>query len=87
MEHLLPAGQLYIYKSLCAVQIAAIHTKKIFDALIELRFIVVEEEREIHQVLFLKGRQNIIVQITHHGWFRFQLEDALCNIGADVRIG
>ncbi|EKC74142.1 DNA mismatch repair protein MutS domain protein [human gut metagenome] len=33
LEHLLPAGELYIDKSVCVVQIAAVHTEKAFDAL------------------------------------------------------
>jgi len=41
---LFPTGEFYIQKSVCVVQIAAIHTKKAFDALVELRLIVVEEE-------------------------------------------
>ena len=53
LEHLLPAGELYIYKSVCVVQIAAIHTEKVFDALVKLRFVVVEKEREIYQILLL----------------------------------
>ena len=43
LEHLLPAVELYIYKSVCVVQIAAIHTEKCFDALVELRLIMVQE--------------------------------------------
>lgn len=35
------AGELYIYKSVCVVQIAAIHTEKVFDALVKLRLVVV----------------------------------------------
>ena len=49
LEHLFPAGELYIYKTVCIVQIAAIHTPKAFDALIELWLIMVEEEREIYR--------------------------------------
>ena len=41
LEDLLPAGQFYIYKSVCVVQIAAIHAEKVFDALIKLRLVVV----------------------------------------------
>ena len=41
LEHLFPAGELYIYKTVCIVQIAAIYTKKRFDALVELRLVVV----------------------------------------------
>ena len=44
LEHLLPAGEFYIYKSVCVVQIAAVHTEKVFDALVELRLVVVQEE-------------------------------------------
>ena len=47
LEHLLPAGELYIDKSVCVVQIAAVHTEKAFDALVELRFVVVQKERKI----------------------------------------
>ena len=47
LEHLLPAGDLYIDKSVCVVQIAAVHTEKAFDALVELRFVVVQKERKI----------------------------------------
>ena len=57
MEYLLPAGEFYIQKTFCVVQIAAIHTEKGFDALVELRLVVVQKEREIHQVLFLQGRR------------------------------
>ena len=57
MEHLLPAGEFYIQQTFCVVQIAAIHTEKGFDALVELRLVVVQKEREIHQVLFLQGRR------------------------------
>ena len=53
LEHLLPAGELYIYKSVCVVQIAAIHAKKALDTLIKLRFVVMEKEREIYQILLL----------------------------------
>ena len=48
LEHLLPAGELYIYKSVCVVQIAAIHAEKAFDALVELRLVIVKEEREVY---------------------------------------
>ena len=41
LEHLFPAGELYIYKSVCVVQIAAIHTENVFDALVKLRLVVV----------------------------------------------
>ena len=58
LEHLLPAGELYIYKSVCVVQIAAVHTEKVFDALVKLWLIVVQEEQEISQILFLQGRQD-----------------------------
>ena len=47
VEHLFPAGELYIYKTVCVIQIAAIHTEKALDALVELRLVVVQEERKI----------------------------------------
>ena len=40
LEHLLPAGELYIYKSVCVVQITAVHAEKALDALIKMRFVV-----------------------------------------------
>ena len=44
LEHLLPAGQFYIQKTVCVVSIAAIHTEKGFDALVKLQLVVVEKE-------------------------------------------
>ena len=39
--------RLYIYKTVCVIQIAAIYTKKAFDTLVKLRLVVVQEERKI----------------------------------------
>ena len=45
---------------------------------------MVEEEREIYQILFPQGRQDIFIQTAHRWRLRFQLEDALCHIGNDT---
>ena len=39
--------RLYIYKTVCVIQIAAIHAEKEFDALVELRFVVDVYKRQI----------------------------------------